>query len=834
MATNHIIWDRSIIHGEPWTTANSKTTEVQGGIRANNSQWMAVINSWIFDTYCVAACIDSQTYSAGTGLYQDGPHKLFNNLLATAGETYIFGGGGQGALGTPVPRDFEFRAKYAFKPLVWMVPIESCPLYNSVTSKNLGEFKNMSYALVEGNYFANSWQGCQSDQLGVALATNPSNQNNHQSMSVTFDGSTNVVTAVGTDSFTHNNGIPGDAAYCPVGGCVLGVVDTNRPDNTVEYHFCNGTNGCDQSGMNQTTQARIISTSPLPAAGTAQVNACVPGDCPTCRTQHITIRYNEVYNVTGGIHVNNGQSSICHDEAAGNDHIVIRDNLIHGLSVEMSNGSDPYSQGLPHLIASNTLNPISTIEISHETAAVASEGNLAGGLGTTVGTGAGGLGQQVDRTNLEYMSGLNIHDNIAQAAWTVANGSGSPIGIGGGVGGNNGLANTYEVSSCKAYYPAEAPGGIVVPAQHSTFSFSPSLSNYFVTLNGKYRAINGGFTATGFTLAVAASDDDEITVRDLNSCQWTFRGNLLGTNMVGGGQDMSPYPSSNDTNCRLSGSAACILDGSNFTNLFANWGTGRVGDFHLTGSNAAAYLNSASDAATRAATGKSPGADLTVLGQLTSGIGGSVFYPSLSVTTTSVSGNVDVPLQAALQASAGASPYKGWWQETTAALCGGNCGTLAPGIVIGRGGTVNGPFLILTVALTGNTAKITLKQTLAAGANSWTVGQKVQLAGFCIDPANPCAGNSANDAVFNGTWTVVASGTNCTNTISAVCLSLTNADIPSHAPNVKGLNDPAATFRTNYDRDIYVVDGRARRSISERARGSYSDCGYPGRTDAAG
>ena len=690
MATNHIIWDRCIIHGEPWTTANSKTTEAQGGIRANNSQWMAVINSWIYDTYCVAACIDSQGYFAGTGFYQDGPHKLFNNLLASSGETYIFGGGGQGALGTPVSKDFEYRFNYALKPLGWMVPIESCPLYNAVASKNLGELKNMSYALIEGNYFANSWQGCQSDQLGVALATNPSNQNNHQGMSVTFDGTTNVVTAAGSDSFSHHNGTPGDGAYCPVGGCVLGVADPSRVDNNVEYRFCNGTNGCDQSGMNQTTQARIVPTSPLPIAGTAQVNACVPGDCPTCRIRHITIRYNEVYNVTGGIHVNSGQSSICHDEAAGNDHVVIHDNLIHGLSIEMSNGSDPYNQALPHLIASNTLNPISTIEISHETAAVAAEGNLAGGLGATADTGAGGLGQQVDRTNLEYLSGLNIHDNVSQAGWTVAIGSGALVASGGGVGGNDGLANVYQLDACKAYYPAETSNGVVVPAQHSSFTFSPLLSNYFVALNGKYRAINGGFTGTGFTLAAAASDGDQVTVRDLNNCQWTFRGNLLGTNVIGGGKDMSPYPSTNDASCGLSGTAACILDGSNFTNLFANWGSGRTGDFHLTGSNSTAYLNSASDAATRAATGKNPGADLTVLGQLTSGIGGSVFYPSLSITTTSLSGNVAVPMQAAMQASVGASPYKGWWLETTAGLCGGNCGTLAPGVVIGRGGAVNG------------------------------------------------------------------------------------------------------------------------------------------------
>jgi hypothetical protein len=205
-------------------------------------------------------------------------------------------------------------------------------------------------------------------------------------------------------------------------------------------------------------------------------------------------------------------------------------------------------------------------------------------------------------------------------------------------------------------------------------------------------------------------------------------------------------------------------------------------------------VNSASDAASRVATGKDPGADLSVLGQLTSGAGGNVFYPSLSITTTSLSGNANVPMQGVLAASAGASPYKGWWLETTAGLCGGNCGTLPPGIVIGRGGTVNGPFLALTVALTSNVAKITLKQTIIAGANSWTPGQKVQLAGFCIDPANPCGGDSINDAVFNGTWLVVASGANCTNTVNIVCLAVTSADIVSHAVYKKGLNNPTVTF----------------------------------------
>src|SRR5262249_15851403 len=128
---NHVIFDRCIIHGQPWVLSSSTNAETQGGVKGKNSQWVAVVNSWIYDTYCTSACIDSQGFSAGTGLYQDGPFKLYNNLLATSGESWIFGGGGQGP-GTPNTKDFEARANYAMKPLGWMVPIETCGLYNTV------------------------------------------------------------------------------------------------------------------------------------------------------------------------------------------------------------------------------------------------------------------------------------------------------------------------------------------------------------------------------------------------------------------------------------------------------------------------------------------------------------------------------------------------------------------------------------------------------------------------------------------------------------------------------------------------------------------------------
>ena len=838
LGANHIIWDRSFIHGEPWTPASGVGSETPNGIRAANSQWIALINSWVVDTYCIVGCSDSHDFSFGTGSYQDSPFKIENNLLATAGEQVFSGGGGNSVAGTAVPKDIEIRANYIMKPLVWMAPIDSCthviqangqPTLNTVVTKNLSEMKNATFVLYEGNYAANSWQGCQSDQLGVAFASNPTNQHNSQSMAARFDGTSTVVSSLGTSNWssgtTYNNndlinynglgykskqgsnvghqpdtssswwllneflhhGDTPDNPYCIIGGCVLAIADATRADQGVEYRFCNGTNGCTQAGMDLTIQARIVPPPVLPPAGTAQVNACVPGDCPLCKVENITYRFNEVYNVTNGIHITSGKDSICHDEGAGSDHMVAHDNFIHGISNEMSNGSTAQIGADGHAIASNTTLPIQNIELSHET------------IGNELG---GGMGSQVDRSDLSYMPGINIHDNVSAAGWEVHNSSGSVPSAGvnadGTINNSPGLVNLYQIDSCRAYYPVEAPGGIVASSQHSIFTFAPALSLYFVTINGKPKAINSGFTTTGFTLTSAASDGDAITVRDMNSCDWTFKNNLLGTGLAGSGANMVPYPTSNNTNCGVSGTLDCILAPPNFVNLFGSYGTGRTGDFTLTGSNAAGYVGAASDAATRPPTGLNPGADFTILGQLLSGVAGTVYYPALSITTTTINGTVDQPLQAPLQASAGASPYKGWFLETNPANCGGNCGTLAPGIVIGRGGDVNGPFWLQTqgssASITSNVAKIQLKQSMVAGANSWTAGQKVTLAGFCVDPSNPCTGTQVDDASFNGVWAVTASGANCTNTSSVVCLSITHADIAGHTPNYKGVNNPTVTF----------------------------------------
>ena len=825
LGSNHIIFDRCTLHGVPWTPTSATTDEAQNGISAKNSQWIALINSWGYDTYCNSSCIDSHNYGAGTGLFQDGPHKLYNSFLATGGETWLFGGGGQGA-GTPNTRGLEARSNHSFKPLTWMVPINTCMNYRQVVTKNLGEFKNMTYALLEGNVYENSWQGCQSDQTGFTQTFNPVNQNNHQGMLVNFDGS-NVVTAADSNSFTHHTassptaGNPIDAANCPPGGCILQDIANN-----LNYRFCDGVNGCDQSGIPNlkcgtttpqgsvagtscttgaqcpgsycapTTSARLTQNAPV--AASASVNACVPGDSPDAKDLNVTFRFNEIYNVTNGINVATPLSSICRDQGDGLAQISIHDNLFHGLSREMSNGNDPYSASTAITLSNNALPPgvIGFVGIRHNTVAVET-GNQAN---------QSGFGNQIDRTDIQYLQGFAITDNVAPASWTVSrtNGSSATKGIGGAAG----LANTYAVDACQRYFTVEAPTGTInapapaIPPQDFTFAGLPGGgTNYLVSYNGQYTAVtNQG--PTGFHVTATTNDQDTIVVRDLNDCQWTFASNLLGKgtsgqagispNFFGSGQDQTPYPheGSGQNLCGTGNGQTCILDESavpgSFINNFVAWNTGRDGDFSISGSSP--YFQTASDAQTRPATGKSPGADLTLLAAETAGVRSVTFLPPLLVTTTTLpAGTAGVANSAQLQASFGASQswngFKSWFIETTASLCAGNCGSVNngsthSGIVIGRAGIVNGPLAILSVSRTGCPAaclsNYTVNMTIVGGA--WEVGQTVSMAQFL----NFGTGNSANDSSFNGTCTISTMGTS---TFSCTMTNGVNVNIASHAPN---------------------------------------------------
>jgi hypothetical protein len=242
--------------------------------------------------------------------------------------------------------------------------------------------------------------------------------------------------------------------------------------------------------------------------------------------------------------------------------------------------------------------------------------------------------------------------------------------------------------------------------------------------------------------------------------------------------------------CGAGGAQSCLLDESAtqgiFANNFVSWLTGRSGNYAI--SNTSPYLSTASDALTRPATGKSPGADFTLLAAKTAGVRGTVNYPALTVTTTTLpSGTHGIAYNAQLQASFGASQfwdgYKSWWVETIPAACAGNCGSVNngavhSGLVISRGGIVNGPLPILTISRTGCPgaclSNYTVSPFITGGA--WEVGQTVSMAQFL----NIGTGSSANDSSFNGICTVSAL---FTNGFSCTMTNGVNVNIASHAPN---------------------------------------------------
>ena len=771
-----IIFDRGWIHGEPYTLGSGSGAEMSMGIRAANSQWVAEINGWNTDSYCNASCIDSHTFGFGTGAIQDGPFKIYNEVYASSGETFMGGGSGTGP-GTPNTRGIEIRSNLLLKPLSWMMPIDSCIIYpHKPITKNNGELKNGTYALIEGNAFWNSWQGCQSDQDGFGVLMDAKSQNNNFSLKVQFNGTSTVTSKDGT--FLHgcggqSNCSPADYQNCPPGGCILELADESRSDDGSKYRFCNGTNaalgqnGCVQTGDLSTT-ASVTTT--VAAGGKCsnssttscnadsdcgagnycytQTNSCVPGDCPSCKVENVVVRYNDFYNLINGIQIASAISSHCNDEAAGADHLEIRDNVFHGLSVEMTNGPGTDNASLAITVGNGQLsNVINSVEFAHNTVAIESEGGP---------QSTGGMGIQKEGTDIEYLQGLNIHDNISVASWHVLHTKGTHLG--------GGLATAYQTDACRPYYPTEAAKGLVL-ADGTAFSFAPDLgSHYIVTNNGVSQALAAQHP-TDFTTEASQHAGDSITVRDTNDCDWIFIGNILGTSLAGGSLSESPYPSGN-----------AILDGTAFTSIFSNWQARRGGDYSITASSG--YQGTATDSWSRGATGKDPGADLSTWASLVNAIPNrSIYYPPLSILTGSLpTATAGSAYQAALttgaygSAGGGASPYKSWWVETDASNCGGNCGSLptSAGIVMGRDGTVNGLFRVQTASRASGVSTFNPIENPVAGA--WTVGQTIVLSGFDNTKDD-------DDPSFNGTCTITS-----VTTLTLSCAQ-TGEDIESHTVN---------------------------------------------------
>jgi hypothetical protein len=856
-----VIFDRVYIHGQPWTLAADANGPTQAGITANNSQYVALINSWDIDTWCSTPgpCTDSQTYNAGLGSIQDGPHKLYGNVLESAGETTILGGGGVGP-GTPVTVGFEFRANVSAKPLGWMIPIETCNLYANTIPKNLLEFKNGAYVFVEGNVFQNNWTGCQSDEFGEAIDIDPKSQNDKTAVLVDFDGTDGLVTDVDSPvcdgnpahpCFTNNcGGNSGGVLWCnpeggsansqsaaasagavpsncPPQGCKLQINQSGRSDNTVQYCFCNGSNGCYQTSdgtsggtpLDQLTHARIevCTTTTLPPAGTSVgAYSCVPGLCPTCQVHDFIARYNVFKNINGdGINVSTAIASHCNDESSGAYNIELHDLNMEALSTEMTNGPSPYEyvQGF-YQSNGQYAHIINTMEIAHNTIAIDQGYNCAnGGTGCQNGL-IGGFGYQWDNTGVGYVFALNIHDNVAAEAWRVLHSSGSamsltagyPATLGGT--GRSGLEYYYPSTSCQQYYPTDAGGDVLDGnilnnvAAGTTFTFSPVLSNYYVTYNGQNAPFTGASCGGGscsLSITGALTAGGSLTVRDLNTCSWNFNGNIMGSNdsgftyFFGAGTTQAPYP-----NNGVWPNGNVVLNGNAFTSIFSNWQTRGTANYTITN---ATYQGAATDAAARLASGQSadPGTGQSLLGTLSSAasaIASNIFYYPItySGSTISVLSSETSPLnpyQASLMnllpaygvTGGGASPYKSWWLSSVSSSAGG--------VILGRDGTLDGPFYVLTASRAvqscgsaGTVACSTLNIKMANDPLTVpVVGQQITMSYFVNG-----TGTEANDATFNGTCTIRVINTNG----SVSCDQTgTGADtIASHAPSSTACTNP--------------------------------------------
>ncbi len=168
-AANHIIFDRSWIHG----TAQDET---QRGVMLAGTTYAAIVDSYFSDFHCVSttgACLDSQDIAGGLGSLVMGPYKIVDNFLESAAESIIFGGD----VATTTPTDIEIRRNHMFKPMIWM---QGQPGFvggvdgNPFIVKNLLELKNAQRVLFEANILENAWGGFSQEGFGILLT--PKNQ----------------------------------------------------------------------------------------------------------------------------------------------------------------------------------------------------------------------------------------------------------------------------------------------------------------------------------------------------------------------------------------------------------------------------------------------------------------------------------------------------------------------------------------------------------------------------------------------------------------------------------------------------------------------------------
>jgi hypothetical protein len=173
---SYIILDRVWCHGD------ENEDETKLCLDTSTDSYMAVVDSYLGNFYCVSAigaCTDAHAIGGGDNdtlnYTSDNVEKFVNNFIEASGENIIYGG----APSIKVPANFEIRLNTFFKPLQWN---PSDPAYNggvrghALIVKNLFELKNANLVLLEGNQMFNNWAGFSQD--GTAVLLTPKNGNN--------------------------------------------------------------------------------------------------------------------------------------------------------------------------------------------------------------------------------------------------------------------------------------------------------------------------------------------------------------------------------------------------------------------------------------------------------------------------------------------------------------------------------------------------------------------------------------------------------------------------------------------------------------------------------
>lgn len=408
---DHIIIDRSIIHGEAQQCAQSGGTytctsaDVKNGIELDNSTNVAVINSWIYDLLCPqGSCSDSHGIGGGNGTAAEHSYKIYNNFIAAAGEDFLQGGGGSGAT-TTTPTDIEIRSNHLFKNPAWMLCTACGGAHPEF--KNNGEIKNAQRVLVEGNVCENSWEGWQTDQSGYCLLITPKNQSNFGSVTATSDSTGTILTGSFPSAVTSLN--CANPGHCKI---TFNQIAT----------------------FAQSWSSSSVTVSPAVTPNfTGLAKSCTVGGNPNAIVTDVIYRFNELLNVTNGIQFAPVPSD-CGDLSLGMHNATIHDNLFEGVNSNLANNQNGNSKAACFQTTNGQLAPanVHDYKFAHNTCAIAASGKFGfSGLDVTLDM----TDTTIDGSTGSYFANRDIENNIGPAGGQVTYKAGAiyPHGLNAGL-----------------------------------------------------------------------------------------------------------------------------------------------------------------------------------------------------------------------------------------------------------------------------------------------------------------------------------------------------------------------------------------------------------------